>query len=234
MAITQNKLTEGESSVQGLVYTTASFTTVAGRLTLLCISSQPVNDGDNPTITTDGGGRTWDVFSGDATGGFLYYDSTSSGSTLKVFGTTSGGTGTIELTYPRDQVACCWSVSEFVGANGYLQLVKSTPNITGLTPSITLGTFGSVNNGTFLVAATAGNRTYTPGAGFTEISDLATYSTNQDIFTEWRASNDTSADCTLSGTGTPIYGAMALELVASASASYIASIASHMQRMRQG
>ena len=65
----------------------------------------------------------------------------------------------------------------------------------------------------------SGVRTWTPGTGFTEITDLIDTGFVMSLFTQWRNDNDTTPNATLSGTGTPPYGVIALELVASATAS---------------
>jgi hypothetical protein len=217
MSITQQLLAEISDGDGGATTLSPSFTTVAGRVTLLTVTSNPTVSDDEPVVTTDSAGRAWSLIQQ-----YLFFDSISSGAGIKVFGTRDGGTGTVLLTFPDLQPAIVGSVSDFPEAIGVRNVGLSALNAAGLVPAPTspLAPFTSPKNGTFLAASCpTSTRTFSPGAGFTPISHLDDPTHIIRLFTEWRNDNDTTPDCALSGTGTPIYGVIALELIAAGAVS---------------
>lgn len=215
MSITHKLLATITDEDGGSTALLPSFITTQGRVTLLTVASNPLLSNENPVITTDSAGRVWSLIEQ-----YLFFDSISSGDGIKVFGTTDGGEGTVLLTFPGLQFTIHGSVSEFPEAIAVRNVGLSALNATGLTPAPTnpLAPFTSPKNGTFLAAACVSDvRTFFPGSGFAPITQLN--GINLELFTEWRTDNDTTPDCSLSGTGTPNYGVIALELIAAGAVS---------------
>jgi hypothetical protein len=203
MPITVNLLTSGIDEDGGNTATVASITTVSGRITEIGISAQPAGGNATPTITD--GARTWNLKKHSS------YDPATSGNGLTIYSTTSGATGGLTIDFGAAQVGIVWGVVEVVNCNSELQPTEGTG--TSLTPNAALAAFGSVNNGTILYAGSPTGRTFTAGTGITEILDLPDVATNANLFIGWRNDNDTAPDCTLSGAGTPAWGAVGIELV---------------------
>ena len=97
--------------------------------------------------------------------------------------------------------------------DGIVQQAVGTGNST--TPLATLAAFGSANNATFGANANTADSTTTPGAGFTELSDLTTGTTPASFLqTQWQVGNDTTSDGTITSGQ---WGACAVEIKADAS-----------------
>ena len=114
---------------------------------------------------------------------------------------------------------CAWSIVEFSGVttsgtNGSGAVVQSATNVNVSTTSltVTLGAFSDAGNATTggFYYASATLRTMTEGTGFTVLGNVST-DTIGGIISEWKATNDTSVDASISGTATFMMG-VALEI----------------------
>jgi hypothetical protein len=211
VAVTQTLLTSGFSNVTPhTVATTASIAPTANRLVLLDIFINTVVAGDAADPTVSGGGVTWTRVTS--------VNTTAAGCNLSRWRALSASptSGTVSITHPSGSF-CGWSISEFAGidtggTNGANAIVQSATNsnITGSanTVTATLAAFGSANNGAasahgfFNVAPL---RTATPDTGWTETAEQgSTFDSGSfaaSLETQWRATNDTTALATWSGTG---------------------------------
>ena len=227
MAVTQNPLTVGGSATNGTSYITASITPGVNLLILLAIEIDYVlaQAPPAPALTISGNGLTWVLIAADGghfVSGSSYFNYTylyrSMGASPSTGGITIGTTPTAD--------SIRWSVSEYdgvdtSGTNGSGAIVQNATNraenVTTLT--VTLGAFGDSGNATYGAfgagdTSAAGDTSFTPGTGFTEIHDAATeYAA---LGTEWRSDNDTSVDTTASKTID--LGGVAVEIKAAAAA----------------
>lgn len=78
------------------------------------------------------------------------------------------------------------------GADAIVQSVDGNNGDSGSSLSLTLGAFGSANNGTYGVFGEWNTLTPTAGSGFTIIGGIV--GTNETSVSEWKASNDTTVD----------------------------------------
>ena len=115
------------------------------------------------------------------------------------------------------QLHCYWSVSEYSGidtggTNGANAVRNPTTNTGSSTsPNVTLPAFADAANGTYGAFAYNDNTPVpSAGSGFTAIHTQQIET--ETLFTEWRADNDTSVDCSLSTSKG--WGGIALEIVA--------------------
>jgi hypothetical protein len=181
-----------------------SFTTIAGELTTLTLHAHPTGGNAQPTITD--GNRTWFLIAHNA------YDNASSGNGLTVFGTVSGATGgaTADFGASQTQTKVGQAVIRHPGAGGWGRTAVGSGNSTAALATLT--GFALPTNGVFAAHGCSGNRTFTPGAGFSEITDR-TDASIMALQTEWQAANDTTADATISSTALA-WGSVAIELYA--------------------
>jgi hypothetical protein len=131
-----------------------------------------------------------------------------------------GGVSQAETRWSIDQSDANVSTS---GSNGSGAVVQSATGTaaTATTVSATLGAFASANNGTFgAFGGFGGTATaWTPGTGFTELSDGAGGGANDvRIHTSYRSDNDTTVDATINVT-TDYLGAIGIEVAAASAAS---------------
>jgi hypothetical protein len=202
-------IADARDSTDSTTYTTASVTLKAGRLYLLSFVNTAA---DAAAISSIAGGPTW---TSRAT---TQYNGTAHRVSLWSGVPTADYTGTIVVTFGATQTAGRWALNEFSGVNtattdGVVQTATGTGNST--TPLATLAAFGSANNATFGANANTADSTTTPGAGFTELSDLSTSSSPAAFLqTQWRVDNDTTSDGTITSGQ---WGAIAAELKADAS-----------------
>ena len=204
MAITKTDIDSGSDTSTGDTATTSSVTPTANRLQLLSVVGHPVGANATPTVT--GCGLTWVQVEHNS------FDGAGSGDGLTVFRAlgASPTTGALTIDFAAAQVTILWAWSEFAGVNttgtnGSGAVINSAQAAgTGLTSTVTLGAFSSVNNGTYGASVVADTgRTSTAGSGFTEIHEVAEVVAGTTLQTEWRTSNDTTVDNTWSGAGTP-------------------------------
>jgi hypothetical protein len=202
------RLTSGiEASGSGTTVNTASVSPSASSAIIVKVTGF---NGANMSVS--GLGLTWTT----KHNGFQYNGADHRIWTFVAYGSPSAGV--ITLTYD-DGTFLDWLVDNITGT------VSSTPTNantatgsgTGNAAAATLGAFAHASNGTWAACVAQDSAaTIAPGTGFTEILE------RQGLFdwadaTEFRDSNDTSVDATL--TESPAWGMVALEIVDTASAS---------------
>lgn len=207
-------ITTGVDSTDGTTFTTASVTLKAGRLYLLSFVNTAASAAAISSIA--GGGETWTSRS------TTQYNGTAHRVSIWSAVPTADYTGTIVVTFGATQTGGRWSLNEFSGVDtatndGIVQNATGTGNST--TPLATLAAFGSANNATFGANANTADSTTTPGAGFTELSDLSTTTTPGSFLqTQWRVDNDTTSDGTITSGQ---WGACAVEIKADTTSPFI-------------
>jgi len=208
-AITATLLTSSATGTDATLYTTVSVTPTGNRLNLGCIFSDG-GGGDVPTVS--GFGLTWVAVSAvnaDAGNSEMFL--------FRALG-ASPTAGTITISYPATKNGCAWSFLQFAdvntgGTDGSLAVqnvsTAKTDGNTGLT--VTLDAFQTTNNATFGCFGHNANEGTSPGAGFTEKSDVGHGVPNQALATEFRDDNDTTVSATWAGNVPAV--AIAVELV---------------------
>ena len=206
-------LTSGGSSTDTTSYTTASITPSASKLILAAVVNWCNNASTAPTIAV-ANGLTWvEVL----TNPYVSGDTSRRITLFRAMG-AAPTTGAYTITTPANTFGCHWAIIEFGnvntgGTHGSSAVVQSAEaESTGSTTiTVTLGAFGSTNNATFGCFGSATTATtWTPGTGFTEISDGG--SDGQSLLTEWRVDNDTSVDATASTLGGVGIAGIAIEI----------------------
>ena len=215
MAITEAALTSGSKNDGSGSFTTAataSLTPGANQLVLVDVFHN-ASIAANAAVPTGvaGAGLT-----------FTLVDSavdTVAGSTLSRWRALSASpsTGAITVTFANATTAAVWSVHQYAsvditGTNGAQAIVQTAHNsnntATVATIAVTLSAFGSTSNGAsgcnawFNVGTV---QTATPRAGWTEIHDLGTLYSGSALAdcleTQWRPTNDTTAQATWTANG---------------------------------
>lgn len=206
MAVAATSLTSGTDAVDNTSFSTASVSPTANRLVLIAITNSSISPGGNVDPTgVSGAGLTFTKVASIAESG--QYGNVTLWRALSA----SPSSGAITITFASTTENCSWSVIEFSGidtggTNGSAAIVQAVTaeNTSSATPSATLAAFGSANNATYGAFGcdnfTGGGRTCTAGTGFTEYHDvyIDESSFGGGTFTEFRADNDTSVDCTWS------------------------------------
>lgn len=124
--------------------------------------------------------------------------------------------GQLTISFAANQDACSWAIAEFAnvdttGTAGSGATVQSPTNTgSSTTPSVTMAAFGNANNATVGLFGSASGAGFTAGSGFTELHKVLE---SGGLFTEWKATNDTSVDCTLAESAP--WGAIGIEVKAS-------------------
>lgn len=197
-------LTAGTDTTDDSDSAVASVTVTKGKLQLLTIASRA--DSVQPTISSigvpTGSGIVWTLV-----GTAVDYDASGSRRTLFLYRgmATATVTGGFTITWGGTQTAKCWNLDELTnvdtsGTQGSGAIVQSATNIGASVTSlsVTLGAFGSVNNATYGAFSGAGDDTFTAGSGFA-ITGQAHPGTNEiSVGCEFKATNDTSVDISLS------------------------------------
>ncbi len=198
MSISANQLTADFGSTALTSYTTASVSPAANRLILVWVGHQVASGGMNATALS-GLGLTWDLVDS-------FVDSTTGNRRVSLFRALSATTptpGTLTISFASGQTAlrCGWSVTEFggvdtTGTNGANAIVQSargetTDSVAATGVTATLAAFSGVNNATFCGLRYGVNGLPTVGTGFTL---LGSAQSTASYFTEWKNSNDTTAD----------------------------------------
>jgi hypothetical protein len=129
----------------------------------------------------------------------------------------SPSAGVITLNYDNDAFVN-WAVDNITGTvNVSAPSNANTANATGAStaPACTLGAFAHASNATWAYGYAQDFTTPTQGTGFSLIdSNVGSAMFGHSDFTEFRDSNDTSVDSTLSDSAT--WGMVAIEIVDSA------------------
>lgn len=207
-----NKTKGGVNAASG---TTASITTVTGRLYIATINA--LGTGSTCSIS-DGLGLTWIQV------GTTIDDGTNN--TIKMFYAicSSGATGTLSTSFAF--FGGTWVIDEFTGIDTTNPIVQSVQTSVGDTTSpisLTLSSFGHANNATYACWAANDNSgaiTFSPEAGYTALA-----TTQRGGFSNWAvtaseflSSNETTPSETWSGALTACFG-FAVEIKANVSTS---------------
>lgn len=220
MAVSIANLTSGLDVDGGSTSTTASVTPSANKLQLLTINSRTAitADPNQPTIT--GNGLTWVAVNS------VVYDTTGLTrkrvSLFRAMGVAPTA-GTIGIDFGgQNQTHVVWSLDEASGvdtsgANGAGAVVQSVTasdgNSTAVSLTATLAAFGSTANATFGGFGFGnGQGGKNVGSGFTLLADLSADGTTNEIFTEWKSTNDTTVDATADAGKNGEIGAVAIEI----------------------
>lgn len=172
------------------------------RLYIACISSETASGVATPSSVA-GGSLTW-VLIGTVT----YHTLASPNSAIHVYRAlvTSGATTSV-FSWLTDVSTPTWlTIHEFVnvdltGSNGSGAVVQFATNRQnsgdGVQIIATLNPFGGVKHAAWSnTTCDEGARSFTPGSGWTEIADIGAGGTMR-AQTQWRDTNDTTADTTL-------------------------------------
>lgn len=199
-SISAVNLTAGSDTTDDSDSVTASITPSANKLILLTITSRA--DAVQPTISSvSGNGLTWvEINHRD-------YDAAGSRRTVFLYRAmgSSPTTGSVTITWGGIQTAKAWCIDEITGAdtsgtNGSGAIVQSVTNegasVTSLT--ITLADFSSSSNATYGAFSGAGDDTFTAGSGFSITAQTHPGTNEISVASEFKATNDTSVDITLS------------------------------------
>lgn len=134
------------------------------------------------------------------------------------------------MNFTETETDITWGISEFSGVDtsgtngsGAIVQVVNNKDESGSvsTLTVTLAAFGSANNATFGAFGAASSVTFTAGSGFT-ILDQQVASLTVAHGTEFRNSNDTSVDISLSGND--FIGGVAVEIKAAAGTDHTKSL----------
>ena len=200
MAIVGSNLTSG-AAVTGGPWDTASISPSAYALVLVAVVIRNAASTDPTTPTVTGNGLTYTLVNPNGTA--LYDSSSSSRRKLFVFQSlgASPSAGAVTITAGEASAAAAWAVDQFINVDTISTAVQAATNAdeSGATNTITatLAAFGSTLNGTYgAIGAATGTLTITEGSGFTLLADVA--GTGIDLGTEWKSTNDTSVDFSLS------------------------------------
>lgn len=188
----------GSADTPAKVFTTDSFSVVAGRLYVVSAHSgeRDTTNPDVPTLTDTSLGITWTQIDT-----ILPDDASSSRARLTAWRGVAGSnaSGTVTVTYTRTQDRCTIVCDEFdvvdtTTTNGVVQ--KNSGRNTGATSlSVSLAAFGSADNATYGIFAPSYNpATRTPGTNFAEISTAIDAANDYRISTQFYSGNDTSVD----------------------------------------
>ncbi|NIN68907.1 MAG: hypothetical protein GTO63_30310 [Anaerolineae bacterium] len=216
MAVSLSVLDSGSDSRDRTAYDTASFTPESGKSYLLAFSSK-----GNRTVSSivhDGLTSITQIQRADSSAGhpqnqrlWLYRLSFSSATN-----------DTITVTFDGTALSFEWSLIEVSGAVSGNFIVQSDKDgaTSGTALLVTLGAFASADNATFGAFAARLGYPFSPGTGFTELTNVNGQSTNQT--TEWRSDNDTTVDATANASDH--WSGIAVEIEAEAAAPTVAVV----------
>ena len=229
MAITVTELTSGANGSNLQNYTTASVSPGANKLILVLVSENDSAGGSLPS-SVSGAGLTFDLIRSSTGVSGVGHRRTS------IYRAMSGSPGTGAITIAHSGVTqnnCLWKVLEVsgidtTGTNGAGAIVQSNdsgPTSTA-TPSVTLAAFGDATNNAGLAAfAQATANTFAAGTGWTEIgTEVTNASPNTSFGAQYIIGQDTSVDCTFSGSGSAT--GVAIEIKAASAGAYTLAAAS--------
>ena len=208
MAIAATHLTRGTDSDGGDTASTASISPGGNRLILVAVAVYHTS-GPPAVSSVIGNGITYELIeeTDNIDGGFGPYR-------LGLYRgmAASPSSGAITITCASSATQIDWAVVDFSGVdtggtNGSAAVVQDAENINtnGNTLTVTLAAFGDAGNGAYGAIISYGSRTFTPGTGWTELSD-------SQLQTQWRADNDTTCDWTASGAADDDLAGIAIEI----------------------
>ena len=189
---TPTLLTSGASTTDGTSFVTSSITPAANKLILLFVAG--TNNGSPATPTASGNGLTYTQVATTT------WDNARASLTLFEAIGASPSSGAITISFgAQSQNSCAWDVIE-VGGNinttdPVAQSATNTANgVNNLT--VTLGAFSGSDNITLGAFVISGGTGWTPGTGFTELSDHNVSVDAIGMCTEYQMANDTSVNAT--------------------------------------
>lgn len=207
MAKACSRLTSGiEAGGSGTTVNTASVSPGANSAVIVAVVAF-----DATSMSVSGLGLTWTT----KVNGFQYNGASHRIWVFSAYGSPSAGV--LALTY-NDGAFLAWVVDNITGtvSSSPTNANTATGSGTSTSPLATLGAFAHSSSGTWgYCVAQDSALTFTAGSGFTEILERAGLFDWPDA-TEFRDSNDTTVDGTLSGSIE--WGMVALEIVDTASA----------------
>lgn len=222
MAVSFATTTSSASETDASSYATASVTPTANKLQLLAIVSRHGSTTPN-TPTASGNSLTWVAIAN------VHFDTSGSQrklTLLRAMG-SSPTTGTITIDFAsQTQSGCTWDLVEVTGAdtsgtNGSGAIIQSKTNAdtggtaTGLTVTLDAAITSTLNAVFATFAVGDGTLSFTPGSGFTELSDHSVGAeANIKLQTMYDAAGaDTTADVALTGgDGNSEIGGIAIEI----------------------
>lgn len=197
-------------------YASGSFTPVANRLYLLAVThSDAAPETTVPTIATTTGLVFVQV------GSSIVFDTIASNlhrlTLFRAMKASGLSAGTYTVTLADAGTGCCARLTEVSGvvttgtdgADAVINVSTNNANA-GANPSVTLAAFNDVDNGTYACFASDIATAPTAGSGFTGLGHSTIGTPTKGVFAEWRATNDTTADCTLASSD---WAGIAVELV---------------------
>ena len=204
MSVAANHLTEGGSDVDATSFTTASISPAPNALVLAAVAVAQTGAPTQPTLT--GNGLTWVLEDSAA------YDITGTFGTLFLFRAmgASPTPGTLVIDFGGvTHLGCVWAIDEFTGVDtsgsdgsgAIVQSVSEVETDLGTTASVTLAAFADAANATYGACAKQTFEDFTPGGGFSVLSDLHIATPVVSILAEWQAANDTVVDCSWATAG---------------------------------
>lgn len=218
MALTFAVTTNNASQTDATSYATASVTPASNKLQLLaCVTRHGSATPNTPTAS--GCSLTWVAITN------THFDTSGSQRKLTLFRAmgSSPSTGAITIDYAgQTQTGQAWALIEVTGADtsgtdgsGAIVQSKANQNTTGTvnTLTVTLDSSPDANNGIFACFGIGdGTLTFSPGSGFTELTDQANGAeANLAMTTMYDAAGgDTTADTTM--TGNSEVGGIAVEI----------------------
>ncbi|MPZ50719.1 MAG: hypothetical protein GEU75_15710 [Dehalococcoidia bacterium] len=218
MAVAAALLTGSQDGTNASSYGTASISPAANRLIIALVLNR-VGAGTPNTPSLSGNSLTWVQQRTEVEAATFRYRI----SVFRAMG-ASPSSGAVSISFSgQTQNYCGWIIAELSGvdtsgSNGVGAIVQDNgyANTTNtLTPSVSLSAFESAANATLGCFIHGQGTPINPGAGFTEVADISVES-NEQIYMEFRAGNDTTVDCTATtGTGN-FSGGIALEIRAAA------------------
>ncbi len=222
--VTAVNLTSGNTGASTSSVTTASVSPSANKLQLLAVNSRNFTGSAPPAPTVTGCGLTWVQVTN------IQYDTGPTSlkrvTLFRAMG-ASPTTGTLTIDFAGDsQTDVVWSLDEFTGmdtsgTNGSGAIVQSVTakDETGSATSITatLAAFASASNATYGAFAHVGPTngvTASAGSGFTALASPVDATIG--LIAEFKTTNDTSVDGSLSGSSFEL-GMIAVEIAAASS-----------------
>lgn len=194
---------QSSEAVSGTAWTIPSDTYTADRLILVAVTLVRPSGSAADTAAISGLGATWTQVTTVAFGASGRFE-------MVVYRTTLAGnqTGTIAITSTNTHDAAFWSVVEEDDNSTVVQsAVGSGSSVTSVTA--TLGAFADAANGAVSFGFEASTAAITPGSGWSELGE---YTAVRTVQTQWRATNDTTAD--MSWTGAQAACIVAMEIAA--------------------
>lgn len=217
MAVTGTQLTVIDFTVAGTPATsfaTPSITPSSNKLVLAAVSVLDTGAAAAAPTSVTGNGLTWVKVAEEDLANVHIVNT----SVWRAMG-ASPSAGVVTANFGFTAEACVMSVSEHGGVdtggtNGSAAVRQPTGGEGSSTTAvlITLGAFADTANGCYMAVYAGGLANMTAGSGFTLLGDAFEFAQNGRMTTEWKASNDTSVDGTLSGSSN--WNGVALELVA--------------------